>query len=188
MNGILAFTANDGVNGYEPWKSDGTVSGTVMVKDINPGSAGSFNPMADWPPVVNVNGVPFLSRTTEPTVRNCGRVRVPERHPDGEDINPGLTGSGIEGIVAPIAGTTTAIIGGNDGTHGTGTVAQRRHDRRHLYGGRHQCRIRIQLPHGACMEDRDANLALLRRRRHARSRALGVDATMRLRRPDLLPT
>ena len=35
-NGIIYFEANDGTNGSELWKSDGTEAGTVMVKDINP--------------------------------------------------------------------------------------------------------------------------------------------------------
>ena len=37
MNGTLFFTANDGTNGRELWKSDGTAAGTVLVKDIQPG-------------------------------------------------------------------------------------------------------------------------------------------------------
>src|SRR5437879_1125330 len=35
------FVANDG-HGTELWKSDGTAAGTVLVKDINLGAAGSF--------------------------------------------------------------------------------------------------------------------------------------------------
>lgn len=43
LNGILYFTANDGTNGFELWRSDGNPAGTYMVKDINtnPG-IGSF--------------------------------------------------------------------------------------------------------------------------------------------------
>jgi len=37
VNGTLFFTADDGVHGYELWKSDGTEAGTEMVKDIKPG-------------------------------------------------------------------------------------------------------------------------------------------------------
>ena len=37
----LFFTANHGKHGVELWKSDGTRSGTKLVKDINPGPAGS---------------------------------------------------------------------------------------------------------------------------------------------------
>jgi ELWxxDGT repeat protein len=41
VNGALFFTASDGVNGIELWKSDGTPAGTVMVRDIVPGPTGS---------------------------------------------------------------------------------------------------------------------------------------------------
>ena len=35
------FQANDGIHGYELWKSDGTVDGTVLAKDLIPGPKGS---------------------------------------------------------------------------------------------------------------------------------------------------
>ena len=47
------FRRHDGVNGKELWKSDGTSSGTVMVKDIRPGSSGS------WP--VSINDVAIMT-------------------------------------------------------------------------------------------------------------------------------
>ena len=34
VNGTLFFSADDGVHGRELWKSNGTVAGTVLVKDI----------------------------------------------------------------------------------------------------------------------------------------------------------
>src|SRR5205085_6761437 len=40
-NSKLYFDANDGANGYELWVSDGTSSGTQMVKDINPTNDGN---------------------------------------------------------------------------------------------------------------------------------------------------
>src|SRR6478735_9572324 len=37
FNNQLFFWANDGVHGYELWVSDGSVSGTQMILDVNPG-------------------------------------------------------------------------------------------------------------------------------------------------------
>lgn len=41
LNGTLFFTGSDEQHGMEVWKSDGTEAGTVMVKDIFPGTASS---------------------------------------------------------------------------------------------------------------------------------------------------
>ncbi len=56
VNSQVFFSANDDVNGYELWKSDGTELGTVMVKDINP-TAGNSNPAN----LVNVNGTLYFT-------------------------------------------------------------------------------------------------------------------------------
>jgi ELWxxDGT repeat protein len=52
---MLFFDANDGIGNFELWKSDGTQTGTVLVKDINP-STGSFPFFA-----TNVNGTLFFT-------------------------------------------------------------------------------------------------------------------------------
>src|SRR5262245_23052228 len=45
VNNRLFFVADDGVHGPELWTSDGTATNTALVKDINPGSGGSLNPV-----------------------------------------------------------------------------------------------------------------------------------------------
>ena len=60
VNGLLYFTANDGINGRELWKSDGTEAGTVMVKDIN-----TYNNVSDSSSdaamLTDVNGVLYFT-------------------------------------------------------------------------------------------------------------------------------
>ena len=62
MNNNLYFSASDGTNGVELWKSDGTASGTVMVKDINPGSGESFSYTPAVKPVVMNNELYFQAK------------------------------------------------------------------------------------------------------------------------------
>jgi ELWxxDGT repeat protein len=56
VNGTLFFQGYDAMNGSELWESNGSGAGTFIVRDINPGSAGSY-------PVylTNVNGTLFFS-------------------------------------------------------------------------------------------------------------------------------
>lgn len=42
VGNTIYFTANDGINGREVWKTNGTAASTQMVKDITPGNASSL--------------------------------------------------------------------------------------------------------------------------------------------------
>jgi ELWxxDGT repeat protein len=59
LNGIGIFIADDHINGYEIWKSDGTPAGTILVKDINPGAGHGTSYNATNSPMA-VNGVVFF--------------------------------------------------------------------------------------------------------------------------------
>ena len=60
VGGVTFFTARDPEHGRELWKSDGTVDGTVLVKDIFPGSYGS-----DIDSLTNVGGTLFFTAFEE---------------------------------------------------------------------------------------------------------------------------
>ncbi|MEB3831470.1 ELWxxDGT repeat protein, partial [Phormidium sp. CCY1219] len=55
INGTRYFTAYDGTNGTELWKSDGTEGGTVLVKDIRSGSVSS-----SLKNLTNINGTLYF--------------------------------------------------------------------------------------------------------------------------------
>lgn len=56
VDGVLYFSANDGSNGFELWKSDGSESGTIRLTDINTGSDHS-----DIGNLVYMNGYLYFS-------------------------------------------------------------------------------------------------------------------------------
>ena len=59
LNGVAYFTANDGVHGSELWRSDGTDTGSYIVKDIEPGSGSSYISN-----ITAANGKIFFTATT----------------------------------------------------------------------------------------------------------------------------
>src|SRR5262249_29772790 len=89
VNGTLFFSARNATRGFELWKSNGTPAGTLLVKDINPGSASS-GPVA----LTNVNGTLFFyanngvsgSELWKSNGTAAGTVLI-------KDINPGSYGS-----------------------------------------------------------------------------------------------
>jgi ELWxxDGT repeat protein len=53
---VVYFSANNGVNGTELWRSDGTEQGTSMIMDINPGS-----PSSDPAHITEAGGIIYFS-------------------------------------------------------------------------------------------------------------------------------
>jgi ELWxxDGT repeat protein len=58
MNGVAYFSGSAGTSDYELWRSDGTTAGTMLVKDINPGSSSS-----NLHYLTNINGTLWFSAT-----------------------------------------------------------------------------------------------------------------------------
>jgi ELWxxDGT repeat protein len=115
VNGTVFFGADDGANGTELWKSDGTAAGTTMapLAGIKPG-AGTSDP--DW--LTNVNGTLFFTafdasygnELWKSDGTNAGTTMVPS--PPG--INP--LGNSDPNEITNVNGT--AFFGANDGTNG----------------------------------------------------------------------
>jgi ELWxxDGT repeat protein len=112
FNGFAVYSAETATTGRELWRSDGTLAGTSVIKDIVPGS-GSANPVA----LTNVNGVLYFVATTPANGAELWRS-------DGTAAGTFL----LKGIRAGSAGSSpqnlinvggTLYFTANDGVHGT---------------------------------------------------------------------
>ncbi len=124
-NGNVYFSADDGINGFELWKTDGTEANTALLKDINTGVSSS-NPQS----YTEMSGVLYFIATTSANGTelwktdgtNAGTVLV-------KDINTGTASSSpanlkvINGVLYFTATTTTSgrELWRSDGTD-AGTV------------------------------------------------------------------
>ncbi|MCP4538860.1 MAG: hypothetical protein GY832_17130, partial [Chloroflexi bacterium] len=119
VSGTLFFSATDGEHGSELYKSDGTEAGTVMVRDIWPGSDGSA-PYS----LVNANGTLFFQARDDihgaelykSDGTEAGTVLV-------KDINPGPGDSSLAYLVnlhgVPFGGAHGMLFfSADDGVHG----------------------------------------------------------------------
>jgi ELWxxDGT repeat protein len=111
VGGVLYFQANNGVNGAELWKSDGTESGTTMVEDIYPG-ASSSQPTR----LVTLSGALYFTATNGTNGFELWRSRgTADTTKMVEDIRVGsLSSTPLELAVA----NGSLYFSADDGTHG----------------------------------------------------------------------
>ena len=132
----MFFSDDDGTHGQELWTSDGTTSGTVMVKDINPG--GYSSRPTD---LTDVAGTLFFSardgvhgpQLWKSDGTGAGTVLVRIIHKCSQHVGPDYL-TDFKG---------SAFFSADDGVHGNelwksdGTSAGHRHGRQHQQGPAH---------------------------------------------------
>ena len=89
----LFFWADDGVNGTEPWISDGQPTGTVLLGDIHPGPAGSLVREAAVQPIAVGDAVFFPADDGTAGTELWATDGTPRGTRSLGDLNPGPPGS-----------------------------------------------------------------------------------------------
>jgi ELWxxDGT repeat protein len=100
----LFFAANDGINGSEPWVSDGSADGTLLLKDIydSAGTSGSF-PHG----LIEFDGQLFFAA-------GDGRHGFELWHSDGTNDGTAMVRDGIPGPESTIYPADSYVAGVND--------------------------------------------------------------------------
>lgn len=120
INGLLFFTANDGIHGNELWRTDGTVAGTFLVIDTNPSGDGTFGPLIDSGSKLyyladdSTNGFELHSLEM-PTAANDGYTfeqNVINQIPVSQGVRQNDTLSNLAFITNKILPDSTTIING----------------------------------------------------------------------------
>ncbi|WP_428305558.1 ELWxxDGT repeat protein [Lacipirellula sp.] len=127
-NSQLFFTADDGVNGRELWKSDGTEAGTVLVKDIRVGTyeyTPSGGGSAQTRPAPSNPGLLHVMNGTLYFVANDGTHGAELWKSDGTAAGTSLVKDIRSGADSPFTTSSVMEVVGNllmftanDGTHG----------------------------------------------------------------------
>ncbi|MEI7604974.1 MAG: ELWxxDGT repeat protein [Chloroflexota bacterium] len=114
LNGWLYFDANDGVHGYELWKTDGTTAHTSLVKDIRDGAE------ASGPDSLTVyNGALYFSADDGVHGNELWKSDGTAAHTAMlEDINPNNTGADSSEPYGFAVLGQTLFFTAADGTHG----------------------------------------------------------------------
>ena len=128
VGGILYFTADNGVNGTELWKSDGTESGTQLVADIQTGGAGNSSAPDG---LVTLGGKLYFIADDGSTGRelwsstgtSAGTQRITNLNPAGDAFQPGEKLVNINGqlVFAASQGAAGTQLWSSNGTS-SGTV------------------------------------------------------------------
>jgi len=117
VGNTLFMAANDGTNGLELWKSDGTASGTVMVKDINTGTGDGITTAFALGPIMTAFGTTLYFVANDGT--NGDELWKSDGTANGtmmvKDIN---NGSGSSDPYSLTAVGNTLFFQASDGTNG----------------------------------------------------------------------